>query len=159
MESVSRGPHDRPNSPQANVSIIDGRSADLEALAGNELWRSTGWLHCSACLDLPSRFRKSGGDQSLVGESGPILGGKDFVRKSFERVADDRILFRGAEDQTNRWVLAGDHPVLSGIVEVQVHLARISVGEVTELQVDDDKAPKAAVKEYQIDTVPLGADP
>jgi hypothetical protein len=53
----------------------------------------------------------------------------------------------GAQDQPNRRVFAGLHPVLTGIVQVHVHLPGIGVAELANLEVDDQQALQAAVKE------------
>jgi hypothetical protein len=39
-----------------------------------------------------------------------------------------------------------------------VHLARIGVRELANLQINDDKAPQFAVKEKKIDAIPFAAD-
>jgi len=50
------------------------------------------------------------------------------------------------------------HPVLAGVVQVQVHLARIGVGEAAELEIEYDEAPQSAVKEEQVDAIPVVVD-
>ena len=65
------------------------------------------------------------------------------------------ILF-SAQDQSDRGVLVRQHPVLTGIIQVQVHLSRIRVRELPELEVDDDEASKSSMKKQQVNPIPLG---
>ena len=48
--------------------------------------------------------------------------------------------------------------MLPRIVQVEVHLPGVGVGERSDLQVDDHEASQAAVKEQQVHPVPLAAD-
>jgi hypothetical protein len=48
--------------------------------------------------------------------------------------------------------------VLGGVVQVDVHLARIGVGEAAELEVDQHQATQAAVVEDQVNAEPVVAD-
>ncbi|HWR92319.1 MAG TPA: hypothetical protein VN300_07820 [Desulfobacterales bacterium] len=50
------------------------------------------------------------------------------------------------------------NPVLSGIVEIEVHLAGVRVGEFPDLQVDDHQASQAAVEKEQVDSIPFVAN-
>ena len=63
-----------------------------------------------------------------------------------------------AQDQTHRWIFAGVRPVFTRVVKVEIHLCRIGMAELSELEVDDDQAAQPAVKEHQIDTIPLVAN-
>ena len=49
-------------------------------------------------------------------------------------------------------------PVLAGVVQIQVHLARVRVCEFTEFQIHNNESPKPAVEENQINTIPFGSD-
>ena len=46
------------------------------------------------------------------------------------------------------------HPVLAGIVQIEVHLAGVRVAEPADLEVDDQQAAQPAVKEQQINAEP-----
>ena len=48
--------------------------------------------------------------------------------------------------------------MLPRIVQVEVHLPGIGVAEAADLQVNDHEASQAAVKEQQVNPVPLAAD-
>jgi len=48
--------------------------------------------------------------------------------------------------------------MLAGVVQIQVHLARIRVCKLAELQIHDDERPKPAVEENQINTIPFASD-
>jgi hypothetical protein len=50
-------------------------------------------------------------------------------------------------------------PVLSRIVEIEVHLASVGVGEFSKLQIYDDEATKLPVEEEQVDSIPFRAYP
>ena len=47
----------------------------------------------------------------------------------------------GTQDEPDWWVLVGQRPVLPRVVEVEVHLPCVGVGELADLQVDDHQAP------------------
>ena len=64
------------------------------------------------------------------------------------------VLF-SAQDESHRWVLARQHPVLPRIIQIQVHLSGIRVRELAELKVDDDEASESSVEKQQINTIPL----
>ena len=44
--------------------------------------------------------------------------------------------------------------MLACVVEIQVHLARIGVGELPDFQVDDDQAPQTPMEEKEINSIP-----
>ena len=67
------------------------------------------------------------------------------------------VLF-SAQDESHRRVLARQHPVLTRIIKVQVHLSGIRVRKFAELEVDDDEASQSSVEEQQIYTIPLVPD-
>ena len=68
-----------------------------------------------------------------------------------------RTLFR-TEDEANRRVFAGLHPMLAGVVEVEVHLTRVRVAELANFQVRKEQAMQTAVEEDQIDAEPIIVD-
>ena len=49
--------------------------------------------------------------------------------------------------------------MLACVVEVEVHLPRIGMRELAELEVDDDEAAESPVEEEQVDPIPLVSDP
>ena len=67
--------------------------------------------------------------------------------------------FACAQDQPDGWVLAGLRPVLAGVVQIHVHLPRIGMAELPHLEVDDQQALQAAVKEQEVDTKPAVVQP
>src|SRR5437899_778669 len=109
-------------------------------------------------LEALARLLDLGGEALLVGKSEAVLAGEDLARQAFEGVAGDGLVLLRAEDQADGRVLARLHPVIAGIVEVEVHLAGIGVGELADLEVDDDQAPEPAVEEEEVDPVPLVTD-
>ena len=66
---------------------------------------------------------------------------------AFEGVLRHGAVLLGAEDEPHGRILASERPVLTGVVQVEVHLAGVGVRELAQLQVDDDQALEAAVKE------------
>ena len=88
-----------------------------------------------------------------------VLGSEYFVRQIVERVVSFCSSFLGAEDQADRRVFSGFHPVLAGVVEVEVHLASVGIAELADFEVDDDEAPEPPVKEYEVDAEPVVVDP
>ena len=73
-------------------------------------------------------------------------------------VPDDRIGFFPAQDQADRFVLARHRQVFLGVVQVQVHLAGVRVGELTTLELDYYQATQHAVEQEKVDPVPLVVD-
>lgn len=49
--------------------------------------------------------------------------------------------------------------MLTGVVEIQIHLAGIGMSEFSKLQFHNNQRPKSTVKEEQIDSIPFRADP
>ena len=70
----------------------------------------------------------------------------------------DGIILDAAQDQSDRFAFAGLHHVFSRIVQVEVHLTGVGMGEFSDLEVNDDKTFEPAVEEQQVDAVPLITD-
>ena len=70
---------------------------------------------------------------------------------------DGGVFFR-TEDQTHRWLLMWMRPMLTRVVEIQVHLAGIRMREFSQFQVHHDEALQFAVEENQIDPIPFCSD-
>jgi hypothetical protein len=111
------------------------------------------FLWFSARFQQPSLGFKFGGQRLFVGKGRAVFGSEDFVGQVFQGVVDDGEVLLGAEDDADGWVLAGVGPVFAGVVEVEVHLAGVGVGELAELQVDNDQAAELAVEEVQVDGI------
>src|SRR5581483_9940669 len=93
-----------------------------------------------------------------IRQSQPVFGSESFVGQTFEGVFGNSGIFFGTEDQSDRRVFIQICPVLPGVVQVQVHLAGVRMGELSDFQVDDDEAPQAPVEEEQVDAVPFIAN-
>ena len=76
----------------------------------------------------------------LVGQRRPIVRRHHLIWESLECITRYRVILLGAQNEADRWVLPVQHPVCSGVVQVQVHLPRVGVGELAKLQIDDDEA-------------------
>ena len=44
------------------------------------------------------------------------------------------------------------------VVQIEMHLPRIGMGKLADFQIDDEETAQAAVKKYQIDSIPLAAN-
>ncbi len=94
------------------------------------------------------------GDEFFIWKDSLILGGEHLVGEIVECVVSlCRSLF-GAHDESDWRVLAGFHPVLAGIVQIEVHLPSVRVTEFTNLQVCDYKSSQTAMEEHEINTKP-----
>ena len=62
--------------------------------------------------------------------------------------------FVGAQNQPDRRVFAGQCPILLGIVAVHVHLPRVGMRQLAQLQVNDDEAAQTPVKQQQVNAIP-----
>ena len=70
-----------------------------------------------------------GGKALFVRQGRAVFGGENFAGQPFESVVGHgRILF-GAQDKADGRVLASKRPVLARVVQVQVHLPGVGVGE------------------------------
>src|SRR5205823_3024788 len=98
------------------------------------------------------------GDELFIGQNGPVLRGENFVRQPIQCVTGDGFVFLSAENETDGRVFVGACPMFAGVVQIHVHLAGVSVGELAALKIDDDKATEFAMKEEQIDAIPFVAD-
>ena len=90
--------------------------------------------------DLTARTHQFLGQQLLIGQHGPIFGGQNLVWEPLKCVVRLGNALCCADNEANRRVLFGLRPVLTGIVEVQVHLAGVGVAELAGFQVDDQQA-------------------
>ena len=50
-------------------------------------------------------------------------------------------------------------PMLPGVVQVEVHLAGVRMGELPKFKVNEDQALQAAMEENQVDPIPLVPHP
>src|SRR5437762_10159 len=62
------------------------------------------------------------GEQLLRRQGRLVLRRQHLARQVAQRVLDDRLVLRRAEDEADRRVLAVDRPVLARVVQVHVHL-------------------------------------
>ncbi len=69
-----------------------------------------------------------------------------------------RVALFSTENQSYRGILSCLHPMLSGVVQVEVHLPCIGVAESTDLEINHDQATKTAMKEKQVDPEPRFVD-
>src|SRR5580700_4083468 len=98
------------------------------------------------------------GEFLLAGQRKLVLAGQNLVVQISQRVVSDGFVLLRAKDQSQGWVLMGQSPVLPRIVQVQIHLSGIGVGEFSDLQIDYYQAAQSSMKEQQIDAIPLVTD-
>ena len=106
-------------------------------------------------LSRPVKLRRQ---DRLIGQRDAVLRSHYLVRQPLKRILGEGLVLLGAEDQSDGRVLALSDPVLPRIVQVEVHLPGVGVGEAAYLQVDDHQTSQAPVKEQQVHPVPLTAD-
>ena len=105
-------------------------------------------------LQFPAGAFKFLGDEILLWKDSLILGGEHLVGEIVERVVGLCCSLFGAENESDWRVLAWLHPVLAGVVQIEVHLPSVRVTELAHLEVNNDQAAQAAVKEDEIYTKP-----
>jgi len=91
-------------------------------------------------------------------QDGSVLGRHDFVGKSLESVSRDGFVLLGTENQANGGIFSLSHPLLTGRIEIDAHLAGVGVGKLADLQIDDYQTPQTTVEEEEVNTIPLVAD-
>jgi hypothetical protein len=87
-----------------------------------------------------------------------ILGSEYFVGEIIECVLSLCGSLFGTQDEAHRRVLVRFRPMLAGVVQVEVHLPRVSEAEFGRLEVNDDQATQPAMKEDEIDAKPVVID-
>ena len=126
---------------------------DVPGLAiRRQTWSCAKLERTASIRDLPDK-------DALLWQCQPILSGQNPVLQVSERIVCNCLVALRAEDQPNWRVLVGTGPVLSGVIEVQIHLASVSVGEAAEFQIYENQTPKAAMEEEQVHTVPVVPNP
>ena len=60
-----------------------------------------------------------------------VFGGGDFVVEAGQSIAGGGVIFLGAEDEADGRVFARARPVFAGVVQIQMHLAGVGVGDRT----------------------------
>lgn len=98
------------------------------------------------------------GDELFVWKDSLILSGEHFVGEIVERVVGLCCSLFGAQNKSDWRVLAGLHPVLAGIVQVEVHLPSVGVTEFTNLQIRDYEPSQTAMEENEVDAKPSVVD-
>ncbi len=80
-----------------------------------------------------------------VGQDEAVLSGKDLSVHAAESVTGDSGVRLGAEDQANRAVFFRQGQMFGGVVDVEVHLARVSVVKLADFEVNNHQAAQAAM--------------
>ena len=101
------------------------------------------------------RFRQLRSEPLLVRQHCSVLRGEDLVGKVVESVTGEGFVLLGAENQAYGRVLALTGLVVGGVVQVDMLLPGVGVGEAAELEIDQHYATQAAVVEDLIHPVPL----
>src|SRR4051812_33110043 len=95
-----------------------------------------------------------GRQRLLVRQLHPVLGGHHLVRQPVQRVPGHGGVLLRTQDQPGRRVLPVVRSMRLRVIQVQVHLPRVRVGEFPGLQVNHDQAPQPPAEELQVHPVP-----
>jgi len=116
------------------------------ALRGPSIFKHN--LHLKQLLLLPLDFLR----QRLgVWQLQFVLRCKNFIAHSPKRILNQRVFFIRTQNQPNRIIFAGKFFPVFEIVEIHVHLAGISMGKFTELEIDRHQTFKYPMIEQQIE--------
>src|SRR5580658_3000878 len=105
-----------------------------------------------AFLELSAGALKFVGNELFVWKDSLVLSGEHFVGEIIECIVGLCGSLLGAQNKSDRRILSGLHPVLAGIIQIEVHLPSIRVTELTDLQIRDQKGAQTTVKEDKVDT-------
>src|SRR5579875_1275479 len=94
----------------------------------------------SSRFQFPARLLQLFGDELFVRQNGLVLGGQNFVGQIVQGVVSFRSSLLRAEDEAHWRVLAWLYPMLTRVVEIEVHLAGVGVAELANLQVCQKQA-------------------
>ena len=83
-----------------------------------------------------------------------IFRSEHFVGEVVECIAGFGCSLARTKNQTDRRIFAFLHPVLAGVIEIEVHLSGIRISEAIRLEVDDDQTAQTPVEEKKIDPKP-----
>ena len=76
-----------------------------------------------------------------------VATGEDFILLfGSERVFYDRIIFVRAENQTEGGIVTFSHAFAIVIIDIQLNLSEVAVGELTNFEIDQDVALEDGVK-------------
>jgi len=101
---------------------------------------------------LPRPFNKLGFEQFLRRQIQFVFTGVD-VGVSGQSEFDDGLLLRLAEEQADGRVFLGQLHLAIVIVHIHLHLAEVLMGELVELEIDEDVTAKEAVVENEVHEV------
>ena len=78
--------------------------------------------------------------------------------QTFHRVVRQRIVLIGAENQTDRRILANLRPMLASKVAVNVHLTDVGMSESANFEINDYEATQPTMEKHQVHAKPFMAD-
>jgi hypothetical protein len=90
-----------------------------------------------AFLQLSAGAFKLFGDKIFVWKDSLILRSENLVGEIVECVVSLCCSLFGAQNESDWRVLAGLHPVLAGVVQIEVHLPSVRVTEFSDLEIRD----------------------
>ena len=95
--------------------------------------------------------KQFGGKFGFGWEMELIAAGEDLgLVGGAESVFDDGIVFVGTEDEAQGWVVVGGTAFLIVVINVELKLAKVAVGEFADFEIDQDVALQDCVIEDQI---------
>ena len=83
-----------------------------------------------------------------------IFCSENLVGEVVERIVGFGRTLARTKNQTDRRIFAFLHPVLAGVIEIEVHLSGIRISESIRLEVDDYQTAQTPVEEKKIDPKP-----
>src|SRR5882724_12478290 len=97
-------------------------------------------------------------DEFFVWKDSLILRGENLVGEIVECVVGFCCSLLGTQNESDWRVLAGLHPVLAGVIQIEVHLPSVRITELPYLDVNDDQPVQTTVEENEVDTKPVVVD-
>src|ERR1700689_3386116 len=87
-----------------------------------------------------------------------VLSREHSIPQALQSIVRDRAVLFRTENQADRRILIRECPVLTSIVQIEIHLSGVGVSELTNLQIDDNQATQPPIEKQQVDAIPLRAD-
>ena len=89
----------------------------------------------------------------LRGQSQLVLGSKYLIVQASQDVSGKKIIFPCAKNQTDGIIFIRLFFILPVVIQIKIHLSGVGMVEFPSFQVDENKTPKQAVIENQVDII------
>ncbi len=161
-------PHILPDSDVARYGPAAGGPKDEDAgrpdkrRNGLKRWSCEGRPSPSWLLQALLEARSVGGDKGaeLLGarQRDEVTGDEEFLAETGGSVFDLGLVLVTAEHDADRRLVTVSHHVLLEIIQVEVHLPGVGVGEGADFQVNQHMAAEPPVVKHEVDAIVLVAD-